>query len=193
MKQFLLPLLFSILLFLPLAAAEKGVGIMWMTQSEVVKEGQTDCVNYSVYNPFNEDTSIYLSASGALQPFVIESQPVLVPANTTHDKAIPISLCFNVPKVYKEDCVAGIACSRSCSEPEVAYVGEVIAAMAKTENAMTGGAGSATQAAASAPLTLKVACEPVARTWTPIIAIIIAIAVIFGLIAARRKKGRANA
>jgi hypothetical protein len=193
MKQFLLPLLFSILLFLPLAAAEKGVGIMWMTQSEVVKESQINCINYSVYNPFSEDTNIYLTASGALQPFVIDSQSVLVLANTTHDKAIPISLCFNVPKVYKEDCMMGIACQRSCSEPEVTYVGEVIAAMAKTENAMTGGAGSATQAAASAPLTLNVSCEPIARSWTPIVAIIIVIAILLGLIVARRKKGIASA
>ncbi|MEM2873976.1 MAG: hypothetical protein QW063_00750 [Candidatus Nanoarchaeia archaeon] len=193
MKTFSPLILFSLLLFLPLTAfAEKGVGIMWTTQNEIVKEGQLNCINYSVYNPFDEDTNIYLSASGTLESFVVDSQPVPVPAGTTHDKAIPISLCFNIPKVYKEDCVAGIVCSRSCEEPQVVYAGEVLA-MEKTILPIGGPpAGSTTKAMASVPLTLSVACEPIAKNWAPVIAITIIIVILLCLVMARKPKSEAK-
>ena len=188
MKQFLLPLLLSILLFLPLVAADKGVGIFVTTESAIVNEGQVNCVNYSVYNPFSNDTSIYMTASDALTPFVKDTQPILVPANTLHDKAIPVSLCFNIPKVYKEDCMAGIVCQKTCGEPQVTYVGSAVAVMAKTPNEIASTAGSSTQASASAPLTLKVACVPKAMNWMPVIAIVIVIAILAGLVAMRKRK-----
>jgi len=186
--KFLIPLLFSFLLLLPLAAAEKGVGIMWATQSEMVKEGQINCVEYKVYNPFDENTNIFLTASGNLAPLVKDSDAVLVPAGTTHDKAIPISLCFDIPKVYSKDCTAGVICEQTCSEAEVSYTGEILAAEKSTAGTGAEAAGSATRAVASAPLTLKVACEKSGKNWMPVIAVIIVLALIAAFIALRKKK-----
>lgn len=184
--KFLLPLF--LLLLIPLVAAEKGVGIMWATQSESVKESQTDCINYSVYNPFSEDANIYLTATGELAPLATDSQAQLVPAGTTHDKALPDSICFKIPKVYSEDCIAGMFCEQKCGEAEKTYTGEVIAAEKTETTATTGGAGSSTKATASVPLTLKVACEPKTRNFTPAIVIGLVLLVLIVLAALRRKK-----
>ncbi len=186
-SKFLIPLFFFLLL-LPLAAAEKGVGIMWATQSEPVNEGQTNCVAYSVYNPFSEDATIYLTASGALESLVIDSQSVTVPAGTMHDKAIPVSICFKIPKVYKEDCTAGIMCQRTCSEQQVTYIGDVLAAEKSQTDTSAEAAGSATRAVAAAPLTLKVTCEPKAKSWMPVIIAVVVIVILLGLFALRKRK-----
>lgn len=186
--RFLLPLFLSFLLVLPIVAAEKGVGIMWATQSEIVKEGQSNCISYSVYNPFSESASIYLSATGELTQFVVDTQPITVPAGTTHDKAIPVSLCFNIPTVYEKSCTAGIVCGRDCTEPQVSYAGEVVAAEQTAGETGAGTAGSATRAVASAPLTLKVACEPQAKNWTPVFVIAIVLVLLLGLVALRMRK-----
>ncbi len=188
--KFLIPLLFSLLLLAPIAYAEKGVGIMWSTQSEIVKEGQSNCVEYKVYNPFSEDATIYMTATGDLEALVTDSTPVLVPAGTTHDKGIPVSLCFEIPKVYTQDCAAGIVCEQSCTGQTVTYVGEVIAAEKSQTETGAEAAGSSTKAVASAPLTLKVGCEPKAKNWLPIIAIVIVLIVAFGLFGMKKKRRR---
>jgi hypothetical protein len=186
--KFLIPLLFSLLLFVPIAYAEKGVGIMWSTQSEMVKEGQSNCVNYQVYNPFSEDATIYMTATGDLQALVVDSQPVLVPAGTTHDKGIPVSLCFNIPKVYTQSCTAGIVCEQSCTGQEVNYTGEVIAAEKSQVTTGAEAAGSSTKAVASAPLVLKVTCEPKQKNWMPILVIAIVLILAFAFLKTKKRK-----
>ncbi len=163
------------MLFVPLAAAEKGVGIMWSTQSEVVKEGQLNCVNYTVYNPFDEDANIYMTASSELESLVEDTTPILVPAGTTHDMGIPVSLCFDIPK-------------QTCAT-EVTYTGDVLAVEKSTSESGADAAGSATRAMASAPLTLKVTCPPSEINWTlMLIVAAVAIVLVAAFVLMRKKK-----
>jgi len=75
-------------------------------------------------------------------------------------------MCFNIPKVYKEDCLLlGMLCEKKCEEPKKTYDGEV---MASYESVSTGGGvGSSTGTSFAVPLKIEVTCEPYDRDFTP--------------------------
>lgn len=185
----------ALLPFLLIAVAMAGqasaVGIVWSTEREIVSELSPYCVEYGVYNPSDADALVQLSVSDSLKPVVqgAASRTEIVTAGTKHDQAVKVRLCFQVPKVYEADCLAGgFLCEQACTQSEVSYTGEVMALELKDEQG--GGIGSQTTVGASVPLTLRVRCNPYGRDWSPVY-IGVAVLAVIG-IAGRMylKKGR---
>jgi LPXTG-motif cell wall-anchored protein len=172
------------------ALAAKGVGIVWSTQTEAVTENSRHCITYGVYNPWDEDVTALLSVSSALSPVVVgeESIPTFLPAETMHDDAKEIELCFYVPKVYTDDCLVGnfLFCEQTCSEPEVRYDGEVIVMEAPSGSG--GAMGSSTAMGVSAPLTLRVLCNEYPRDYTIVIVGVVVVVAAGGYYYFRKRK-----
>ena len=174
----------AFLLSLSLVSARKGVGLVWSTQTEVVEEGSVHCIEYGVYNPWDEDVNAMLTASEDFSEIITdeESDTKAIVAKTYHDSAIPVELCFRVPEVYAEDClVGGLFCEQKCEELEKNYRGEIVVSESKEDTSLGGGAaGSSTALGVSAPLSLKVRCIAHSRDWTLLYAslLIIALAIL---------------
>ncbi|MFH0956603.1 MAG: hypothetical protein V1813_01945 [Candidatus Aenigmatarchaeota archaeon] len=172
----------ALLAFCIVAAATAGqanaVGIVWSTEREIVSELSPHCIEYGVYNPSGADATVQLSVSDSLKPVVqgASSRTEAVAAGTTHDKAVVVNLCFQVPKVYDANCLAGdFLCEQACAQDEVSYAGEVMALELNDEQG--GGIGSQTTVGASVPLTLRVKCNPYGRDWSPVYLLVAAVAV----------------
>jgi hypothetical protein len=172
------------------ALAAKGVGIVWSTQTEAVSENARHCIKYGVYNPWDEDVTAMLTVSDSLKPVVVgeESIPTFLPAETMHDDAKEIDLCFYVPKVYTDDCLVGnfLFCEQTCSEPEVRYDGEVIVMEAPSGSG--GAMGSSTSMGVSAPLTLRVVCNEYPRDYTPLVVCVVVVVAAGGYYYLRKRK-----
>ena len=145
MKKLALILLLGIMLITP-ALATKGVGIAWDAESAILLEGKKSCLSYGVYNPFDEDVDITLSAKG-LEELNPKSETKFVKAGTPHSSAETINICFKVPRLYE-----------NCEVPEKTITGEIVASEAPSS--IKGVTGSATVAMASVPLSIKVSCNP---------------------------------
>jgi len=159
-----------------------GVGIKWGQESRLVDEGERACLTYNIYNPWPEESFAEIKLSEELEEVLVfqESEKKFIPANTPSEEAIPLEFCFEVPFVYEEqkDCLIGnFVCEQKCEGEQKIYDGEVIV----TEVPSSEGGGSAASAAVSAPLTLKIKCNPQARDYT-IIYILIAVIVIIILL-----------
>ncbi len=169
---------FSLLLVASLLPAQgDAVGIVWTTEKEMVNELSPQCITYGVYNPSADDAVVMLSVSDSLKPVVqgVVSHSQLVAAGTKHDQAVQLELCFQVPKVYEADCLAGdFLCQQSCTQDEVSYTGEIMAVEVNSEN--EGLMGSATTVGASVPLTLRVRCNPYTRDFSPVYLTVIVVA-----------------
>jgi len=135
------------LLLVPPAMATKGVGIRYGVENAFAEENKVTCVNYGVYNPWDEDVNIILTAGGELAQFALASESVFVPANTVSSEAIRTDICFDIPKVYERGCIEG----------QKVYSGEVVAKEA-AQLSNVQGSGSATSVVASAPLSLNIMC-----------------------------------
>ncbi len=169
----------------------QAVGILWTTEKEMVNEMSPHCIEYGVYNPSSEDANVKLSVSESLKDVVQgeNSHIKFVQAGTKHNDAVVVELCFQVPKVYEADCIAGdFLCEQSCTQDEVSFTGEIMAIEMTDNNA--GGMGSATTVGASVPLTLRVKCNPYGRDWSPvyIVVVVVAAAGIAGRVYTNRKK-----
>ncbi len=154
-------------MILPMVSA--GVGLKWDKESVMVDENQRNCISYSVYNPWPEESYIQLELSNdELKDVLIEqeAETKLVPSNTFHNDAIPVEFCFKVPKVYKKDCLLlFLLCKQECQEEQKVYSGKVIAKTVPPPNQM---GGSATTAAISAPLNVRVTCKAFERNYIPL-------------------------
>lgn len=174
-------------------SARKGVGIVWDTETEIVTENTEQCVQYGVYNPWEEDVTAILSVSSELKDIIIkeESEEKLIPKGTTHDVAVPIEFCFKVAKVYKEDCLVGnFICEQACKDEQVVYEGKIIA-MEASKGTSAGAAGSSTALGVSVPLKLKIKCSPHPRDWTLVyVAIIIIVIILIILMLLKKQKNR---
>jgi hypothetical protein len=160
------------------AGQASAVGIVWSTEREVVSELSPHCIEYGVYNPSSDDAVVQLSVSDSLKPVVqgASSRTEAVAAGTKHDEAVMVNLCFQVPKVYDANCLAGdFLCEQSCAQDEVSYAGEVMALELNDEQG--GCIGSQTTVGASVPLTLLVKCNPYGRDWSPVYLLVAAVAV----------------
>jgi len=170
-------------------SARKGVGIKWLTETEMVTENTQHCIEYGIYNPWDEDVNVFLSVSGGLTEVITSehSEPELVPGDTLPDKAIPVRLCFTVSKVYQDDCWLGCFCEQKCEQSEVAYDGKIVAIEAPGGEV---GTGSATGLGVSVPLKLRVRCAPFGRDWTLayVIIIIVVLILIWFFLKKRKKK-----
>lgn len=191
-KRCLLAIIFLIaLLFIPTVMARKGVGIVWNTETELVDAGSTHCVEYGVYNPWDESVNVELTVSDELKDVVLsqESEVKLVQADTTHDKAVPVEFCFKVADVYEKDCLLGAAlCEQRCDQEQVVFEG-TIQASEKSERSPES-SGSSTALGVSVPLKLKVRCTPYPRDWTALYILIIVLALIGLIIIVNRKRKR---
>lgn len=170
-------LLFSLILINSsfVNSSSVGMGIKWYTESEIVDENINHCVLYGLYNPspFDVDVQGYLEASGQLEELYLETTPVLVPKFTSSANAVPIQICFNVPKVYVENCILGF-CERICpvKDPEVPYKneqrfkGNIIGKYTFSLDEQSVATGSKTGTAVSVPLELIVKCNAEQRNNT---------------------------
>ncbi|MBU4482065.1 hypothetical protein KKC16_01270, partial [Patescibacteria group bacterium] len=150
------------------SASSVGMGIKWYTESEIVDENIKHCVVYGLYNPYPFDTDVegYLEASGQLEVLYIETTSTLVPKFTNSTNAIPIEICFNVPKVYNESCILGF-CERICpvKDPETPYKnetrfkGSIIGKYSFFLGEQSAATGSKTGTAVAVPLELIVKCS----------------------------------
>lgn len=140
------PLLIVLLVaILPTAGAVKGVGIRYTGEHTTFVAGQVNCLTYRVYNPWDEDVAIELTAGGDLSPFIHGTEEVLVQAHTKSSSAIPLDICFAIPRASSEEC------------PQIKYEGEVIAREAHKDRIFS--TGSSTSVVASAPLSVSLNCE----------------------------------
>ena len=174
-----------ILLLIPTAFSLRGVGLQYGTTAEIVPEDSKYCINYGVYNPWDEDVYIKLSTTGELSNFSSSSESKFVPAGTFHDKSIPVQICFDIENVYSRDCVLFLACEKKCPEERVEFNGIILAAEDKMEEGVRG-TGSSTSVSASAPLKLIVSCEEEDMNYIPLVALLSAVIVI--IVAAIRIK-----
>ena len=132
---------------MPFAIAMKGAGIKWGVASLYMEEGQRECIDYGIYNPWDEDVSIALKIGGEGVQFAdkTELEPKLVRAGTSSQDAIFQPLCFSAKRVS------------GCSVGEIRnFKGEVIAVPIISQEAS--GSGSTTATSASAPLEIAVKC-----------------------------------
>jgi|SRR3989344_875675 len=177
---FLLTLL--LVLILPIVEARKGVGLKWSLNSLRVEEGKETCVEYGVYNPWEEDVNVKLGLSDNLKEITTKefSESKFVPAGTSSKDSLPVTTCFLVDNVYTKNCLIGsFLCRKDCSEGQKVYDGEILALEDKeTGIAGEGTAGSGTNLGISTVLKVKVACDPYERNWTPVTVIGILIVVI---------------
>jgi len=90
------------------SVARKGVGIVWSQQTLIMDEDSTQCIQYGVYNPWDEGVNALISVSESLEEVleVIESNEAYVAPETMHQTATQMEICFSVPKVYESDCLA---------------------------------------------------------------------------------------
>jgi hypothetical protein len=180
-------LFLSLLFTLPLAHA--GAGIVYGTESISVEDEGQHCVQYGLYNPWEGNVTLSLSAGGEIAKFASQAQEIFVPSLTYHDKAIGSELCF-APQVFAKDCLIGnfFLCRKTCPEEAKSFKGEVL--VTEVRAAAGGGTGSAASASASAPLSITVTCKPYERNWFPVIAlsIIIVISIVAILVIKQLRK-----
>jgi len=165
----ILPFLILFLLILNISYARKGVGIVVNSQSELVDENKEICIDYGIYNPWDEDVRAVLETQGEINQILsnYKSEEKLIPAGTTHSESLPVKLCFKVADVYKDDCLLGnLLCEQKCDAPQVSYGGEV-AVIEKAQQSQ-GSTGSQTNLGVSAPLSIKVKCQKSPRNYTPL-------------------------
>jgi uncharacterized membrane protein len=170
--------------------ARKGVGIVWDTETEIVTENTLHCIQYGIYNPWEEDVTASLGVSSELQGIIVnqQSESKLIKAGTNNDVAVPIEFCFKVAKVYNEDClVGGLVCEQTCSGDEITYDGKIMATEGSTGSSAEA-AGSSTTLGVSVPLKLRVKCTPHPRDWTLVYVVIIIIVVILILLILYKKQ-----
>lgn len=172
-------LILLFLLILPNAWALKGIGLQWYTEYAQIEEGKTGCVEYGVYNPWDENITIGLRASGEIEQFAKIPEPKFVPAETFHESAIRTQICFKMPRVYDKNCKLGsFICEHDCSE-KITYDGE-ISAIERAPKGSRGGTGSAAVASVAADLKIKAMCKERDLRW--LITFAIVIITIIGLI-----------
>ena len=172
MLKFFLALCF--LFLIPLAQA--GVGIKYGIESIAIPDESLHCVEYGVYNPWEDTSVVVLSAGGDIEQFALESTEVNVSAYTYHGDAITVDICFQ-PDIFEKDCLINDwgLCRKVCAQEEAVFEGEVAATEIRTISAS--GTGSAASASAAAPLKITVKCESYERNWLPVIALVIVIVI----------------
>ncbi|MBT5274328.1 hypothetical protein HOH11_03095 [Candidatus Woesearchaeota archaeon] len=145
MKKFLALMIIFTVLFSPVIAL-KGVGIKYGIEYTNVGEGKETCLNYGIYNPWDESVVAELTADGELEQFIKKVYSKKIPGGTSSGDAIQVKVCFDIPRKTLDNC-----------EDTKVFEGTVIA-REKKENSL-GGVGSATSTVVTAPLTLEVVCN----------------------------------
>jgi len=171
--------------------ASAGVGIKWERESALAAGGEKACLTYGVYNPWPEETYVKVGVSEELQEVLIvqELNATLIPAHTGSEASIPVEFCFEVPKgIYKKNCWLGnfFVCKQECKDNQRVYDGDV---EVKSVPPPMGG-GSAAIMAVSAPLRVKVRCDPHDRVYTLLYVLLGIIALVVLIFIIRHRKPR---
>lgn len=196
-KKRLLSAVFVFLVLLSFFASHvsalKAVGLVWKSESQVVEEDSTYCATYGAYNPLDDDVTVKLSIEGELADVVDvkENEPVTVKAGTTHTDPVELDICFSIPSVYHKDCLAGILCKQECSEGVISYRGDVT--LAEDNVGSSKASGSKVSIGVSAPLELKVRCDPSDRNWMPVFIFIVALFILIAFFILLRTLRRRHA
>jgi hypothetical protein len=131
-----------------------------------------------------------LSVSGELNGIITDerSGTAVIKAETYHDNAVPVELCFTVGSVYGKDCLAGnYLCEQSCTADEFTYTGKV--SVSEEASGDSTGFGSRTSVGVSAPLTLRVRCNAHGRSYLPVFSVLLAIsAATIAVVAYQRRR-----
>ncbi len=169
--------LFSLLIlafFISLSAARTGPGLVWNTESETLSEGETRCLTYSLYNPWEDSGTFQLSVSGSLVNLSstnISASHYLI-GSTMRKDALPILVCFHAPRrVYPQDCILGyFFCKTVCPKNLTSYSGEIQASLISNQSLPS--FGSSTTLSISAPLDLKIACTSTSSSIFEVVVLI---------------------
>ncbi len=169
MKKYYVVLII-ILCSVPIIEAKKGVGIVWVTEKENAHEEEKHCIDYGLYNPWDEPIKVTLQIHGELASIIshINTQPQTIHPFTSSKDPLVSRICFTVPEIYKKNCVLGsLLCEKQCTEPTKQYDGYV-SAQEETDHSLQK-SGSTFIVDVAAPLQLKVDCIPYERSYGPII------------------------
>ena len=156
--------LLLILFIIPSAFAVSGAGLKYNFEYVELIEKDTHCLNYGIYNPYDSDSLISLTAEGEFEDFQIESEPTNVPANTNANNELRKDICFKIPKVVD-----------SCEDGKL-LKGQVIASTVPTSE------GIGTALAVSAPLEMKVNCNESSFNVLFFVVPFVLISTLFGII-----------
>ncbi len=194
-------LVLGVTLIFLMGLVSASLGIKWTQESALVPEKTKTCLTYSVYNPWEGESSYTkIELSDELQG-IIKSQETdvqLGPGGTSSSEAIPVTFCFKTPNIYERDCWIGdsLICKQECNEEMKIYSGEVQIIEVSEEEFKSGGAGgSRTQASISAPLKIRVQCVEHGRNYSLIygvVALIAAILLVINILKQRKKFGKAK-
>jgi len=156
--------LLLILFIIPSAFAVSGAGLKYNFEYVELIEKETHCLNYGIYNPYDSDSLISLTAEGEFEDFQIESEPTNVPANTNANNELRKDICFKIPKVVD-----------SCEDAKL-LKGQVIASTVPSSE------GIGTALAVSAPLEMKVNCNESSFNVLFFVVPFVLISTLFGII-----------
>lgn len=156
--------LLLILFIIPSAFAVSGAGLKYNFEYVELIEKETHCLNYGIYNPYDSDSLISLTAEGEFEDFQIESEPTNVPANTNANNELRKDICFKIPKVVD-----------SCEDGKL-LKGQVIASTVPSSE------GIGTALAVSAPLEMKVNCNESSFNVLFFVIPFVLISTLFGII-----------
>ena len=164
-------LMFFVLILLVAPFVCAGIGIKTSRESLLVDESSRVCLkDYAVYNPWEDPSYVNVEVSGELEQVldIEEMEPILVPAYTMHDRAIPVAFRFNIPEIYDQDSLVGemMFCEQTCEVEQKVYSGEIVISSVPSAE-ISGAGGSITTMSVSAPLNLKVRCDSHLRSYTP--------------------------
>lgn len=171
-----------------IAYANPGAGLVYGTESMVVSSNREICVPYGLYNPFDVESQITLSAEGEILEFVVSAGSELVPAETKKEDATESEICYKSPDLREDSCIIPfLLCEYSCSVDEKIYSGQVLAS--PNMPGAVSGSGSAVGMSIAAPFRLIVKCDEEGYNYWPLIFIIITIfALIIAFFVIRYKK-----
>jgi hypothetical protein len=174
-----------LVLFFLINLISAGVGIKWDRESALVNENEKTCLTYQVYNPWPEISNVKIEIydkSGELNKILTEqeAEEKIIPAHTASNEAIPVEFCFKTVRIYSRDCWIGnsFICKQECNEEQKIYSGEVIVKSLPLPTEIGGAGGSATTMSVSAPLSIKIRCNPHSRDFTLIYLILALISII---------------
>jgi len=156
--------LLLILFIIPSAFAVSGAGLKYNFEYVELIEKDTHCLNYGIYNPYDSDSLISLTAEGEFEDFQIESEPTNVPANTNANNELRKDICFKIPNVVD-----------SCEDGKL-LKGQVIASTVPSSE------GIGTALAVSAPLEMKVNCNESSFNILFFVVPFVLISTLFGII-----------
>jgi hypothetical protein len=172
-----------ILTMMIVSIVSAGVGIKWGQESVKVSENVKTCLTYEVYNPWPEESFSKINVSGEIATIMIEAESEVrrVPANTPSSAALPVEFCFKTPKIYEQDCwiMDRFICKQTCEGVEMkTFEGEVSVYEDPESISNFGTGGSATSMSVSAPIRVRVECNPHSRNFSLIYITIALIALI---------------